>query len=389
MKKIFFIIIFMTILCYSCLCASDCKEIFQKIGKGLSKYEKDVGTYPSTRQGLMALVKRPMTVSPDSWEGPYIKEIPDDPWNSEFLYAFPGRHDMDYDLSSKGPDLKTGTKDDIVNWSKKIEKRIRNTSSSPVYPELSISKNYTEKVGGLNTEMIWIGPGKFIFGSHYGSYGHPIVTLDGYWIGKYEITSEEFCIFLNMLEEPEKMEFIAITPGSTITSDASGKYMPRSGCEKKPAYPISWIGANAFCEALSIATEKKYMLPTEAQWERAARGGLKTKKYPWGDEDPEGRANFSRKEKINHKLITNVDKFPPNGYGLYDMAGNVMEWCRDWYNQDTSLKIFTNPPGPNSGTYKVLKGGNFISDKEYIKPRLRFHNQPWYKSGAFRMVREP
>jgi len=84
----------------------------------LNAYELDIGEFPNTSQGLKALIERPSEVSEDDWQGPYMDEIPKDPWNNEFVYKNPPEHSRDYDLYSFGPDRQEGTDDDIVNWSK-------------------------------------------------------------------------------------------------------------------------------------------------------------------------------------------------------------------------------------------------------------------------------
>ena len=366
-------------------------ELIAKLEKALEAYEKDVGAYPSTRQGLEALARRPITVNPEKWKGPYLEEIPTDPWGEEFIYRFPGENDAAFDLISPGPDRTADTKDDISSSSGRgspVKPVPLGSTPPPPLPYRNSSKDYIEKAGGLNSNMVWIEPGKFVFGSHTTRYGPPLVTMDGYWIGKHEITARQYCIFLNAVEDPEKLGYILVFPGSTYMKK-EGTFVPRPGCGNKPAYPVSWTGADAFCRMLSEGTGKKYDLPTEAQWERAARGGLRMKSYPWGEDHPEGRANFGKNSEQEHEILMPVGSFPPNPYGLHDMAGNVMEWCRDWFRKDAELDGFTNPEGPPGGIEKVLKGGSVLSHDRYLRVGLRFHNLPWQRPGGFRLVREP
>ena len=87
----------------------------------LGNYEMDVGEFPSTSQGLKALEERPSDVAEDDWDGPYMDEIPKDPWQQEYIFRSPGEHSKYYDLSSKGPDRQEGTEDDITNWARDDE----------------------------------------------------------------------------------------------------------------------------------------------------------------------------------------------------------------------------------------------------------------------------
>ena len=359
--------------------------------KALAVYESDVGTYPSSTQGLSALTRRPIEVSPERWKGPYLEKVPIDPWGDEFVYKFPGTHEKPYDLSSIGADRIAGTGDDIVNWDVKKSpagKKEPALSPVPLPPELDPGRDYMEKAGGLNLPMVWLNPGQFIYVSHRSGAGPPLVALDGYWISRYEISARQYCIFLNAAGDPEKMGYAVVYEDSTIAKK-SGKFLPRAECEDKPAYPVSWIGADAFCRMLSKGTGLNYNLPTEAECERAAGGGLKFKPYPWGDQNPEGRANYGHRGGKDFELLTPVGSFSPNHFGLFDMAGNVLEWCRDWYDVNVELRGVKNPAGPGFGNEKVLRGGGFRSQEQFIRIDQRLHNLPWFKNGGFRIVREP
>lgn len=138
---------------------------------------------------------------------------------------------------------------------------------------------------------------------------------------------------------------------------------------KHPVTHVSWNDANAFCKW------SKTRLPTEAEWEYAARGGLEQKIFPWGDEFlVEGKINcniFQGKfpsdntSEDGFRFTAPVDCYSPNGFGLYNVAGNVWEWTQDWFTRFHDLETNVNPIGPERGNTKVIKGGSFLCHDSY------------------------
>jgi formylglycine-generating enzyme required for sulfatase activity len=136
-------------------------------------------------------------------------------------------------------------------------------------------------------------------------------------------------------------------------------------------HPVTLVcidDALAYCAWLASSTEVAIRLPTEAEWEKAARGGLAGKRYPWGDELDPGHANYLPDPSLKAMHSTKpVRSYAPNSYGLYDMAGNAWQWVADWYRPDYyRTSPSGNPRGPASGRLRLVRGGSWIS----ADPRL-------------------
>ena len=126
---------------------------------------------------------------------------------------------------------------------------------------------------------------------------------------------------------------------------------------QQPVVAVSWVAASKYCEWLAAATGRPFRLPTEAEWERAARGGAESKLYPWGDEPPQLLPNYDQRWKTGPEP---VGRYAPNALGLYDICENVHEWCSDWYQADYyAFSPDRNPRGPNSGTRRSSRGGSW------------------------------
>jgi len=225
-----------------------------------------------------------------------------------------------------------------------------------------------ESVGKDGVVMALIPAGEFQMGSsgnilhadgHREGYRDekPVHTVhvDAFYMDKYQVTNAQYRRFVQETghREPDGNAWVpekgGFRSGFKAWSDESFKG------DNQPVVCVSWE------DAMAYAKWAGKRLPTEAEWEKAARGGLEGKKYPWGDDITHDNANYEEKDgKDRWKYAAPVGSFAPNGYGLYDMAGNVWEWCLDWYNRDYYADSpERNPKGPDSGNWRVLRGGSW------------------------------
>jgi len=267
--------------------------------------------------------------------------------------------------------------------------------------------SYTETTSGLNLEMIAVKGGKFTMGSPTSEVDRSSdesqheVNLSDFYIGKYEVSQAEYQAIMGKNESSFK--------GSNL-----------------PVENINWYDAIEFCNALSKkaglqayynidktnkdpnnsnssddikwtvsinANANGYRLPTEAEWEYAARGGTSTP-FAFGNNLTTSQANYdgnypyngNAKGEYRQKTVA-VNSFKPNDYGLYNMHGNVWEWCWDWYGTYSNNQ--TNPTGANSGSDRVLRGGSWGGSAEGCRSAYRGYIDPNYRYNhcGFRLSR--
>jgi formylglycine-generating enzyme required for sulfatase activity len=149
------------------------------------------------------------------------------------------------------------------------------------------------------------------------------------------------------------------------------------GRGNRPVINVSWEDAQQYIQWLNQETGKNYRLPTEAQWEYAARAGSTTK-YSWGNEVGRNKANCDGcGSQWDNKQTAPVGSFAANAFGLYDMHGNVWEWCQDWYDgKYYQSSPAADPQGPPSGEYRVFRGGSWGNDPAYLRSAYRSYNCP-------------
>jgi formylglycine-generating enzyme len=197
------------------------------------------------------------------------------------------------------------------------------------------------------------------------------VWVDAFELGAYQVTNEEYACFL------------------AATSAAQPPCWNDANFDdpKMPVAAVSWHEATAYCDWLSGATGKRYRLPSEAEWERAARGGAESLLYPWGDEPPEMVPDYAKRWKTGPEP---VGQYAPSAYGLYNLGDNVHEWCADWY--DASYYAHSperNPRGPDGGIRRASRGGSWRHHIKVTRTAARSSIPPelQYADYGFRIAR--
>ena len=255
----------------------------------------------------------------------------------------------------------------------RYSRRFRGTASSKsdsAYERLKRSSSYNNgvlKVGSVEYPMVYVSGGSFDMGAtseqtanNPKSAEYPVhrVTLSGYSIGKYEVTQELW----------------------EAVMGSNPSYFKGA---RKPVELVSWDNCQEFIRKLNDLTGANFRLPTEAEWEFAARGGNSSRGYRYSGSDSIG--NVAWYEDNSGSQTHDVGLKSPNELGIYDMSGNVYEWCSDWYGSYSSSSQ-TNPKGPGSGSSRVHRGGNWggnwvfdagrcrVSHRSRTSPDLRLIN---------------
>ena len=199
------------------------------------------------------------------------------------------------------------------------------------------------------------------------------VWVDAFELAAYQVTNDEYGCFLAATGYPQPLYW----------ND------PNFNHRRMPVVALSWHEAVSYCEWLARATSKRYRLPSEAEWERAARADAENYLYPWGDEPPELLPDYAQRWKSGPEP---VGLYPPNAYGLYNLGDNVHEWCADWY--DASYYHYSptrNPQGPANGSRRASRGGSWRHHIKVSRTAARSSIPPEYKytDYGFRLARSP
>jgi len=262
-----------------------------------------------------------------------------------------------------------------------VEQQVDSQQGSPAEeqpPEAATGGQPKEVVNTIGMKLVLIPAGTFTMGSPASEKGrsddenqHPVTLTKPFYMGRTEVTQGQWKKVMGT--EPWK-----------------GKEYVREG-DDYPAVYVSWDDAVEFCKKLSAMEGKVYRLPTEAEWEYACRGGTKTA-FSFGNDDAElgkyawfyGNA-WDIDEKYPHRVAQKL----PNPFGLHDMHGNVWEWCSDWYADYPSTPL-TDPRGPDSGSFRVLRGGSWSNGPFYVRCAFRNLYTPESRTryDGFRLVLE-
>ncbi|MGB7977727.1 MAG: bifunctional serine/threonine-protein kinase/formylglycine-generating enzyme family protein [Chlamydiales bacterium] len=239
------------------------------------------------------------------------------------------------------------------------------------------SKVEVSEIEPLLTEMVVIPGGTYFRGSSEGARDEMprhAVRLPSFALDIHPVTNDQFLRFVQAMggeKDHNNNDIIRLRDARIKRSN--GKLIIESGYAKHPVVGVTWYGAVAYAKWIGKR------LPTEAEWEAAAAAGRDTL-YPTGAEIERMQANFFSSD------TTPILSYPPNPFGLYDMAGNVYEWCQDWYAYnyyDASAVEPDHPLGPPQGVYRVLRGGCWKSLKEDLRTSHRHRNNPGAVNGTY------
>lgn len=235
-----------------------------------------------------------------------------------------------------------------------------------------------EEIQPLLSEMIVVPGGTYLRGGNEGARDEMprhAVKIKSFALDIHPVTNEQFVLFIQAMggEKDQNNNDIIRLRDSRIKR-SNGKLIIESGYAKHPVVGVTWYGAVAYAKWVGKR------LPTEAEWESAASSGKENFIYPTGIDIERSQANFFSSD------TTPVMSYPPNAFGIYDMAGNVYDWCQDWYAYnyyDTSALEPDQPTGPLQGVYRVLRGGCWKSLKEDLRCSHRHRNNPGAVNGTY------
>jgi len=252
-------------------------------------------------------------------------------------------------------------------------------TETPAEPSLDIGSTMIGRDGMV---LVYVPAGEFLMGStdadtQASSDEKPqhTVYLDAFWIDQTEVTNAMYakCVSAGICQEPVNK-----------SSHTHSSYYGNPEFDNYPVIYVDWNRAKTYCEWAGRD------LPTEAQWEKAARG-IDGRTYPWGEGIDASRANYD--QNVGDTTLVGSYQSGKSSYGVFDMAGNVIEWVKDWYSRTYyQSSPVANPPGPDTGKSRVLRGGSWDFTGYYMRSAYRFGNDFWaayYVYIGFRCSRSP
>ena len=201
------------------------------------------------------------------------------------------------------------------------------------------------------------------------------VYLDAFEMAVYQVRVRDWAAFM----------------GSTAHAAAPHWNDPEFSHPEMPVVAVNWVEAVKYCNWLSELTGRRYRLPTETEWERAARGGREGALYPWGDDPPHAHREYVERWGGEVRGPLPVGRGSPNGFGLYDIGENVHEWCADWFARDYyAHSPARNPEGPATGERRASRGGSWRHHVKVSRCAARSSIPPefQYADYGFRVVRD-
>jgi formylglycine-generating enzyme required for sulfatase activity len=230
-------------------------------------------------------------------------------------------------------------------------------------------------------DQVFIPKGPFQMGSDQGeSDERPVhrVYLKAFYMDSHPVTNAEYAQFLNVFGNRVENGKKWLDHEGPLSSwlckiqRKDGRFIPKPGNENHPVVKVTWYGARAYAQWVGKR------LPTEAEWEKAARGGLEGQKYVYGRCLSVEFANVG-----GFQASTPVGAYPPNGFGIYDVVASVWQWCGDWYDPEYySRSPRRNPQGPQAGSQKVLRGGSWFHKNSW-RVAARLADDPLSRSFCF------
>lgn len=225
------------------------------------------------------------------------------------------------------------------------------------------------------------------------------VYVSEFFISRFPVTQDDYARFIRATGYPAPaVRNLPLIAGGREAhfKELAAPYVwenaePPAGHGSHPVVLVRYDDAVAYCQWLSETLTRVARLPTEAEWEKAARCGSEGTRYPWGHDIDQSHANFLADSAVKHQRGTRpTGTYPPNGYGLYDMMGNMWEWVTDWYASDYyGLGDVRDPRGPESGNMRIVRGGSWVNDDPAMLRCAYRHKVPpdsYAYSMGFRIV---